>query len=357
MVVAGDGNCLLRCFGLFLYGKSRLYKQLRDIFIQFVVKERDRYCKFIAGEFEAWVLDRCQDAVWLGQICITGISEIYGFNIMLYDVTGASVKYYAANQERIKECCHLVFINNNHYNLKQDTSTNVLNKRYGYVEKELGFDVFRYYTKELLKYNKFIDIYTIDFPERPIHININNGNDDDDDDMSFIDLTKKDNNNTGNINFNNTGNKSQSVNIGNDNSNINIDNKIDDDSDIEIKSNGRDEIPCYESQEAAIMSRLNNIVNINKEIVENGELNLNDDIGTINNKKNNNSIGFNEYRTFYFANQDGQVKSNKYKDLVMTPLGVFCVKCTYYGVKGAFSDFGARSFTSTKQQRYVGIFT
>ena len=106
---------------------------MRDICCQEIMKHSERYKDFIVGNLKEYVYKLSQDKYWCGEIALYSISNALQFDIIVYDMTRARVNYIRTNYKSIKDICELIYINNNHYNLKKSDNIKlpVLNTCFG----------------------------------------------------------------------------------------------------------------------------------------------------------------------------------------------------------------------------------
>lgn len=133
--VVGDGNCLYRAVSIFLYGFDKHEDTLRDIVCQEFVKNRGYYEEYVVGPWDDFILLASTNKYWMGNLALAGISNVYGISIKVYNMTTSKVTIINPYKGiRIPEQLHLIYINNNHYNLRkyQDLRNfNVISSKFG----------------------------------------------------------------------------------------------------------------------------------------------------------------------------------------------------------------------------------
>ena len=120
--ISGDGNCVCRCMSVWLYSSSEYHMYCRDIMCQEMVKNVDEYRDFVPGDLIAYhdfVEEQAHNRSWVGDIGIRALTNAYGCNTIIYDMLRCKVIYYAPRQLIIKDTWEIVYIDNNHYNLKK----------------------------------------------------------------------------------------------------------------------------------------------------------------------------------------------------------------------------------------------
>ena len=140
--VAGDGNCVLRCFALKTYANVGLYEFLRKYLVILMNDYPGWFTPFCAGNYDDEINKISEDRAWyvmytycvqillyfvykyhnrLDHVHIYGLSKGLGLNAKIWDCNVSNVVEikHKDSQEEIK----MVYINNNHYNYVKNQKT------------------------------------------------------------------------------------------------------------------------------------------------------------------------------------------------------------------------------------------
>lgn len=225
--ICGDGNCVVRAFSTWLYGSSLWYYFIRDIMIQELIKNKERYDQHISEPWSIWLKKMSENKYWIGHIGIQALTNAYGIKeVRVYDINLNTTSSMYPVKCCIKYIMELNFINGNHYNLvrklKAKNNISILAQHFGFeyfggFERKRKWDTTLITTKKLIK-----PVYTL---ANALSQNDKNSN---------ININSSQVNGNISINNNNYGNNSNNNNKSIDKLSQIKDIKIDDDSDIEI---------------------------------------------------------------------------------------------------------------------------
>ena len=82
--VGGDGNCLFRTISDQLYGVENHHRELRQVVMDYILKEKDFFMNYVEGDIDEYIEKKRMDGVWGDDVELQAVSEIYNRPIEVY---------------------------------------------------------------------------------------------------------------------------------------------------------------------------------------------------------------------------------------------------------------------------------
>jgi len=119
VIIAGDGNCLFRCFSYFMHQCDEQYHLLiREMIVNYV---ENNTCTFIDFNlnFEEYLLNMRLNGTYGDNMEIQAFSRLFRINVHVH-VLNKSEKDHKITISNVNKCIHLLYDDINHYNILID---------------------------------------------------------------------------------------------------------------------------------------------------------------------------------------------------------------------------------------------
>ncbi|XP_075521994.1 OVARIAN TUMOR DOMAIN-containing deubiquitinating enzyme 6 [Primulina tabacum] len=111
-----DGNCLFRAVADQVYGDSELYDLVRQMCIDYMVRERDHFSQFLTESFTSYCKRKRRDKVYGNNIEIQALSEMYNRPIHIYSYSTEPINIFHGSYNTDTPPIRLSYHHGNHYN-------------------------------------------------------------------------------------------------------------------------------------------------------------------------------------------------------------------------------------------------
>lgn len=107
-VIVHDGNCLFRCFSIFLYNQQHNHMRIRNVIVQNVRKKWDYFKSFIVNNNDYsgvvnvndYVIFMSKDGTWGNSVEIQSFVQSYNLYVKVFIDNGAIIEFGSVNPSR-----------------------------------------------------------------------------------------------------------------------------------------------------------------------------------------------------------------------------------------------------------------
>ena len=134
--ITGDGNWMFGALSLGAFGNEKYHLMVRPIICDYIDAHRSIFNDFIIGGISTYLREMRKLKWWRGNIELVIFSELFEFNISVFDIIKDLIPRYSYEYSRSSETISLIYRNEEHYNLLMRKSKISIDKGVQNVSKQ-----------------------------------------------------------------------------------------------------------------------------------------------------------------------------------------------------------------------------